>query len=129
MKEIAQLGFEGLNLGGCSVDLQGQLRDLQIDLLELDHRFQLRVHCLFCLISAPTNSTTTLIRLVYSGISGAVRQLRSCQFVSSQFSAVRENQPKIKSRESKAHGGLASRLVLLDFGLSTLDCFLSTADG
>src|SRR3989442_10703158 len=107
MKEIAQLGFEGLNLGGCSVDLQGQLRDLQIDLLELDHGFQLRVHGLFRLISAPTNSATALNRLLYCGTNEAVRQLRSCLASSS---VVSYTQSKVKSRESKAHGGLASRL-------------------
>src|SRR2546427_10874541 len=116
MKEIAQLGFEGLNLGGCSVDLQGQLRDLQIDLLELDHRFQLRVHCLFCLISAPTNSTTTLTCFVYSGISEANRQLRSCQFVSRQLSVVSSNQSKVDSRKAAAR---SNSVLALDFRLWT----------
>jgi len=44
LKVILELAFEELDLSGQIVDLGGQLRDLLIDVLEVDNRFQIRMH-------------------------------------------------------------------------------------
>src|SRR2546430_5928880 len=41
-EEVVQLGLEGLDLGRQGVDLRSPIRDSQINLLEVDHRLEIR---------------------------------------------------------------------------------------